>query len=82
MLTVHPVSARVCAWLLWKHDGTTGMVEVPTHAELAWQLNTTRESVTRVMQKLVQDGLIERRDEHWRISSEAALAEWARGART
>lgn len=82
VLTVHPVSARVCAWLLWKHDGRTGLVDVPTHAELAWQLNTTRESVTRVMQKLVQDGLIERQDEQWRVTAEAALADWARGARS
>lgn len=82
VLTVHPVSARVCAWLVWRRDPATRLVELPTHAELAWQLNTTRESVTRVLQKLLQDGVIERLDEQWRVASEPGLAEWARGARS
>lgn len=78
VLTVHPVSARVCAWLVMQHDPQSGMVEVPTHAELAWLLNTTRESVTRVMQRLVNDGLIERLEAGWRVTSGAALNDWAR----
>jgi CRP-like cAMP-binding protein len=79
VLTVHPVSARVSAWLLMQHDTQTGQVEVPTHAELAWLLNTTRESVTRVMQRLLNDGLIEREEAGWRVTSASALNEWARG---
>ena len=78
VLTVHPVSARVCAWLLMQHDAQTGQVEVPTHAELAWLLNTTRESVTRVMQRLLNDGLIERQEAGWRVTSASAVNEWAR----
>jgi CRP-like cAMP-binding protein len=82
VLTVHPVSARVCAWLLWRRERATGLVGLPTHAELAWQLNTTRESVTRVLQRLLQDGVIERLEEQWRVASETGLADWARGARS
>jgi CRP/FNR family cyclic AMP-dependent transcriptional regulator len=75
VLTVHPVSARVCAWLRWQGEGTQGVVQVPTHAELAWQLNTTRESVTRVFQKLFSDGVIARAESGWRIADWAALTE-------
>lgn len=81
VLTVHPVSARVCAWLLWQWDEATGLVDVPTHAELAWQLNTTRESVTRVLQKLVQDGVVERQQERWRVLWPEGLKDWASGVR-
>ncbi|WP_409626971.1 Crp/Fnr family transcriptional regulator, partial [Tepidimonas sp.] len=51
LVGVHPVMARVCACLLWlkKEDGTLAL---PTHAELGWRLNTTRESVTRALQRL------------------------------
>jgi CRP-like cAMP-binding protein len=78
VLTVHPVSARVCAWLQWQQDGEGGGVTVPTHAELAWQLNTTRESVTRVFQKLLTDGVVEREGDRWRIAMPGVLADWAR----
>ena len=38
---VHPVSARVCAWI--QHaSAADSSLRIPTHAELAWRLNTTR----------------------------------------
>jgi CRP-like cAMP-binding protein len=79
VLAVHPVNARVCAWLEWQQDAHGGRVTVPTHAELAWQLNTTRESVTRVFQKLSADGVLERDGDRWRIAMPEVLAEWAFG---
>jgi predicted transcriptional regulator len=51
---------------------------VPTHAELAWHLNTTRESVTRVFQKLFSDGVIAREESGWRIADWSALTEGSR----
>ena len=79
VMTVHPVSARVCAWLEWQQDGAPGGLAVPTHAELAWQLNTTRESVTRVFQKLAADGVLKRDGDRWKIAMPKVLADWARG---
>ncbi|MFN3311830.1 MAG: Crp/Fnr family transcriptional regulator, partial [Thermomonas sp.] len=72
LVGVHPVMARVCACLLWlkKEDGTLAL---PTHAELGWRLNTTRESVTRALQRLQQDGIVQRCGERWRITDEPAL---------
>lgn len=74
---VHPVMARVCTCLLWlkKDDGT---LTLPTHAELGWRLNTTRESVTRTLQRLQQDGIVQRCAEYWRITDEPALRVLAR----
>lgn len=81
VLTVHPVAARVCAWLVWQARDPEGTLQVPTHAELAWQLNTTRESVTRVMQKLLSDGVVVRESERWRIVQAEVLQDLARGRR-
>lgn len=77
LLGVHPVLARVCACLLrlMQPDGT---LRLPTHAELGWRLNTTRESVTRTLQRLQQDGVVQRRSEGWVVVDEAALRRLAR----
>lgn len=76
--SVHPVGARVAAWIRWQM-GTDGNLKVPTHAELAWQLNTTRESITRVFQKLLAEGVLARNGEAWRVSDSAPLADWLSG---
>lgn len=81
VLTVHPVAARVCAWLMWQAKPPEWMLQIPTHAELAWQLNTTRESVTRVLQKLLADGVLGRSDAGWTIAQPDVLQELARGRR-
>jgi CRP-like cAMP-binding protein len=76
--TVTPISARVCAWLFWS-AGKSTLLDIPKHADLAWRLNTTRESITRTFQKLQADGLIQREDEQWRILNLAALENLAMG---
>jgi CRP-like cAMP-binding protein len=78
ILSVHPVSARVCAWLLW-HATESGGVPRYTHAELAWRLNTTRESVTRVLQRLQADGVLQLDGEAWRIARMDKLRELSQG---
>ena len=78
VLSVTPISARVCAWACWSADGQPRL-EIPKHAELAWRLNTTRESITRTFQRLQTDGLLRREGENWLIADARALAEMARG---
>ena len=78
ILTVTPVSARVCAWVCWaRREGD--LLIIPKHAELAWRLNTTRESITRTFQRLLSDGLLEREGDTWRIADAAAIAQMAMG---
>ena len=78
LLSVHPVSARVCAWLLSHTAGPAGLART-THAELAWRLNTTRESITRVLQRLQTDGVLQRDGEVWRIADLQKLRELSQG---
>ena len=75
---VHPVSARVCAWLLHQ-SGAAAALRIPTHAELAWRLNTTRETVTRVLQRLLTDGVLRRDGDLWLIERADLLRDLARG---
>jgi CRP-like cAMP-binding protein len=76
ILSIHSVPARLAAWLHWQCGGREGKLRLPTHAELAWQLNTTRESVTRVLQRLSADGLLRRDGELWQVANPDALAVW------
>lgn len=76
--SVHPVGARVAAWIRWQ-TGADGAVKMPTHAELAWQLNTTRESITRVFQKLLAEGVLSRSGEGWVLADPIALTGWLSG---
>ena len=76
--SVHPVSARVCAWLqLQAKPGLA--LRLPTHAEIAWRLNTTRETVTRVLQRLLTDGVLLRDGEVWLVAQPTLLHDLARG---
>ena len=76
--SVHPVSARVCAWL--QQQARQGLeLRLPTHAELAWRLNTTRETVTRVLQRLLTDGVLQRDGEVWLVARMDLLRDLARG---
>lgn len=78
ILSVHPVAARMCAWLLWQATDSE-RIALPTHAELAWRLSTTRESVTRILQRLQSDGLLRRDGDLWRITDRMRLQELAQG---
>lgn len=80
ILSIHSVPARLAAWLHWQSGGREGEIRLPTHAELAWQLNTTRESVTRVLQRLSSDGLLQRDGDMWRLVDTAALSVWGQSA--
>ena len=76
--SIHPVSARICAWL-FRDSAISGSVTIRTHADVAWRLNTTRESVTRVFQRLQAEGIIGRDGDLWRVERRERLAELAHG---
>ena len=75
---IHPVSARVSAWLLHETSSDASL-HLPTHAEMAWRLNTTRESITRVLQKLLTEGVLRRDGDLWHILKPGILEDLARG---
>jgi CRP-like cAMP-binding protein len=57
-------------------DGDTAMITpVPTHADIASRVSTHREAVTRELNALARDGLIERRDGALFIADVARLAQ-------
>jgi len=72
IMSVTPISSRVCAWICWS-AGHKDRLEVPKQAELAWRLNTTRESITRTFQRLQADGLLQRDESAWAILKRPAL---------
>lgn len=72
IMSVTPISSRVCAWICWA-AGPKDRLEVPKQAELAWRLNTTRESITRTFQRLQADGLIQRDEGEWTLLKRPAL---------
>jgi CRP-like cAMP-binding protein len=72
IMSVTPISSRVCAWICWS-AGQKDRLEVPKQAELAWRLNTTRESITRTFQRLQADGLLQRDESAWAILKRPAL---------
>lgn len=78
ILSVHPVSARICSWLLW-HFGNSQQAVFPTHAELAWRLNTTRESVTRTLQRLLAGEVLRREGDLWHLADSEGLRLLAQG---
>ena len=78
ILSVHPISARVCAWLCWAAAGSQGLV-IPRQAELAWRLSTTRESITRTFQRLQTERILRRDGESWLIEDSEALQQMALG---
>lgn len=78
ILSVTPISSRVCAWVCWT-AGDKDRLEIPKHAELAWRLNTTRESITRTFQRLQADQLLQRDDTVWQILNRKVLEQLALG---
>jgi CRP-like cAMP-binding protein len=78
ILSVHPVSARVCAWIVWAAADRSSL-EIPRHAELAWRLGTSRESITRTLQKLQSDGIMRRDADLWLIENPIVLRQLAQG---
>jgi CRP-like cAMP-binding protein len=78
ILSANTVASKLANWIVFS-AGDRREVTLPTHAEVAWRLNTTRESVTRVLQRLQADGVLVREDGRWRIQKGAALRDLARG---
>ena len=71
-------ACRSSAWACWAtRDQKT--LDIPKHAELAWRLNTTRESITRTFQRLLSEGVLQREGEDWVISDFQALMQLAMG---
>ena len=78
ILSANTVAAKLANWIVFS-AGERKEVTLPTHAEVAWRLNTTRESVTRVLQRLQAEGVLVREDGRWRIQKGGALRDLAKG---
>jgi len=78
ILSATNVTAKLANWIIFAARDRA-QVQLPTHAEVAWRLNTTRESVTRVLQRLQADGVLVREGGHWVVRHPAALRELATG---
>jgi CRP-like cAMP-binding protein len=78
ILSATNVTAKLANWIVFAARDRA-QVQLPTHAEVAWRLNTTRESVTRVLQRLQADGVLVREGGHWVVRHPAALRELATG---
>lgn len=70
------ITAKVCA-LLIHQTANTSSFKMPTHSELAWRLGTSRESITRVLQRLQATGALKREGAHWLISKLGVLRDLA-----
>lgn len=70
------ITAKVCAWMLHE-SAENDVVKLPTHTELAWRLGTTRESVTRVLQRLQSQNALIRQGEHWQVAKPGFLRDLA-----
>ncbi|MDD2759955.1 MAG: Crp/Fnr family transcriptional regulator [Methylomonas sp.] len=83
LLTMPTPLQRVCAQLLQlskqSSAGTSDIVFAPTHQEIAIMINTTRETVTRVFQKLQTDGVIVRQGNTLHILKIQYLSKAANG---
>lgn len=75
---IHPVTTRIVVFLAqrWRQHGEVWAL--PTHGELALRLGTTRESVTRMMQRLQADGVMKRDGDVWQVLQGQALLELSR----
>ncbi|HIA13108.1 MAG TPA: Crp/Fnr family transcriptional regulator [Flavobacteriales bacterium] len=60
LLTMPSPIQRVCAQLIQMTTGEQVVIYAPTHQEIAIMINTTRETVTRVFQKLQNSGIVAR----------------------
>lgn len=81
ILSANTVASKLANWIVFS-AGERHEVTLPTHAEVAWRLNTTRESVTRVLQKLQAEGVLVREGGKWTIQRRGALRDLAKGEDT
>jgi CRP-like cAMP-binding protein len=68
LLSIHNTSRRVYNFLeLFKQqngDSTEVVENLPTHQDIAIMINTSRETVTRAILTLVQQGIVEKDAQH------------------
>jgi len=82
LLTMPSPIQRVCAQLiqmtLQNPSGQQIVIYAPTHKEIAIMINTTRETVTRVFQKLQKNGTIIREGNSLHIKNIEQLSQLAK----
>lgn len=64
LLSINNISKRIYTYLMLLKqktaDGTEVVEDMPTHQDIANMVNTSRESVTRALNTLVQQGIVEK----------------------
>jgi len=83
LLSIHNTARRIYTYLdLLKKteaDGLTVVDNLPTHQDIANMINTSRETVTRTLLTLVQQGIIEKGTHRLLILQPEALQKLAQG---
>jgi CRP-like cAMP-binding protein len=82
LLGVTNPAQRVCAQLMQltiKAAGGPVIAFAPTHQEIAIMINTSRETVTRVIQVLQARGIIKRNGNQWQVADVRYLTDVAEG---
>jgi CRP-like cAMP-binding protein len=87
LLSMPTPAQRVCAQLVQLSHANTNsqapnVANAPTHQEIAIMINTTRETVTRVFQKLQAQGIIKRDGSSLHILNISYLQQVANGETT
>lgn len=84
LLSIHNTSKRIYTFLdliKEKKPGNPGMVEnLPTHQDIAIMINTSRETVTRALLALAQQGIIQKDMHRLIIRDPEALQKLAQGS--
>lgn len=84
LLSIHNTSKRICNFLALMKEKKPGNMEVienlPTHQDIAGMINTSRETVTRTLLILVQQGIIQKDLRRLIIRDPQALQKLAEGA--
>ena len=66
LLSINNTSRRLCTYLLLMHNSApdgAALANLPTHQDIANMINTSRETVTRALLALAQQGIV-RKDAH------------------
>lgn len=82
LLSINNTAKRIYAYLMLlqkKDAGLTVVENLPTHQDIANMINTSRETVTRALLALVQQGIAEKEAHRLIIRDPAALQKLAQG---
>lgn len=84
LLSIHSTSKRICNFLMLMKESKPGNLEVvenlPTHQDIASMINTSRETVTRTLLELAQQGIVQKDLRRLIIRDAQALQKMAQGA--